>query len=83
MCSPIGDDAAAAILCSSGYLKTLPSEVQNRAVKAKASAFSGGKYRDRLLFQRWKKRVIHTQLLPVIKEVTIKRKKAPFTLMDS
>ena len=46
MCAPIGDGAAAAILCSEDYLRNLPSGVQNRAVKVKASALSGGKYRD-------------------------------------
>ena len=46
MCAPIGDGAAAAILCSESVLKNLPSEVQNRAVKVKASTLSGGKYRE-------------------------------------
>ena len=46
MCSPIGDGAAAAILCSGDFLKDLPSAVQNRAVKIKASVLTGGKYRD-------------------------------------
>ena len=46
MCAPIGDGAAAAIVCSGQYLKNLPSEVQNRAVKIRASVLSGGKYRD-------------------------------------
>lgn len=46
MCAPIGDGAAAAILCSEDYLKTLPSKVQDRSVKVRASAFAGGKYRD-------------------------------------
>jgi acetyl-CoA acetyltransferase len=45
MCAPIGDGAAAAILCSADYLKNLPSDVQNRAVKINASVLSGGKYR--------------------------------------
>ena len=46
MCAPIGDGAAAAILCSGDYLKDLPAPVQSRAVKIRASAFSGGYYRD-------------------------------------
>jgi len=46
MCAPIGDGAAAAILCSADYLRNLPSEIQSRAVKVKASALSGGKYRS-------------------------------------
>ncbi len=46
MCAPISDGAAAAILCSGDYLRNLPTQVQNRAVKVKASALSGGKYRS-------------------------------------
>jgi acetyl-CoA acetyltransferase len=45
MCAPIGDGSAAAILCSGEFLSDLPSSVRNRAVKVRASAFSGGKYR--------------------------------------
>ncbi len=45
MCAPIGDGAAAAILCSSGFLAGLPGEVRERAVKVRACALSGGKYR--------------------------------------
>ncbi len=32
MCSPIGDGAAAALVCSADYLKTLPSSVRDRGV---------------------------------------------------
>jgi acetyl-CoA acetyltransferase len=46
MCAPIGDGSAAAIVCSGDYLKGLPSDVQNRAVKVRATALAGGKYRD-------------------------------------
>jgi acetyl-CoA acetyltransferase len=45
MCAPIGDGAAAAILCSGDYLEGLPAAVRNRAVRVKASVFTGGKYR--------------------------------------
>ena len=45
MCSPIGDGAASVLMCSGDYLKTLPSNVQSRAVKIMASAFTGGKYK--------------------------------------
>lgn len=45
MCAPIGDGAAAAILCSESYLKALPGSVQDRAVKVKASVISSGKHR--------------------------------------
>jgi len=45
MCAPIGDGSAAAILCSGEFLRDLPSRVRNRAVRVRASAFSGGKYR--------------------------------------
>ena len=46
MCAPIGDGSAAAIVCSGDYLKGLPSDVQNRAVKVRATALAGGKYRE-------------------------------------
>ncbi len=46
MCAPIGDGAAAAILCSEDYLASLPAAVRDRAVKVRASVLSGGKYRD-------------------------------------
>jgi len=42
MCAPMGDGAAAAILCSEDYLKTLPSEVQNRAVLIRGMGVKGG-----------------------------------------
>ncbi|PKN68452.1 MAG: thiolase [Chloroflexi bacterium HGW-Chloroflexi-5] len=45
MCSPIGDGAAAVVMCSGDYLKNLPADVQRRAVKIKSSAFTGGKYK--------------------------------------
>lgn len=45
MCAPIGDGAAAAILCSEQYLKTMPKTVQERAVKVRGSVMSGGKHR--------------------------------------
>jgi acetyl-CoA acetyltransferase len=45
MCSPIGDGAAAALLCSAEYLQKLPKAVQERAVKIAGVGFSGGKYR--------------------------------------
>ena len=46
MCAPMGDGAAAAILCSGDYLKNLPSVVQNRAVKIMGIGMAGGKHRD-------------------------------------
>jgi acetyl-CoA acetyltransferase len=45
MCAPIGDGAAAALLCSEDYLRGQPKAVQDRAIKIRASALSGGKYR--------------------------------------
>ncbi|SLN34841.1 thiolase family protein [Oceanibacterium hippocampi] len=45
MCAPIGDGAAAAILCSGDFLANLPKEAQARAVKVRASVLTGGKYR--------------------------------------
>ena len=46
MCAPIGDGAAAALVCSKLYLDRLPAAVRQRAVKVRASALSGGKYRS-------------------------------------
>ena len=46
MCAPIGDGAAAALLCSDEFLKELPSSVQSRAVKIRASTLTSGKVRD-------------------------------------
>lgn len=45
MCSPIGDGASAAILCSGEQLDSLPAAVRDRAVKVRTSVLSGGKYR--------------------------------------
>jgi len=46
MCAPVGDGAAAALLCSEDLLNDLPSKVRDRAVRVKASTFTGGKYRS-------------------------------------
>jgi len=45
MCAPVGDGAAAALLCSEEYLKYLPEKTKDRAVKVAASVLTGGKYR--------------------------------------
>ncbi|MEO8135717.1 MAG: thiolase family protein [Betaproteobacteria bacterium] len=45
MCSPIGDGAAAALVCSEEFLRTLPPAIQRRAVRIAAQALTGGKYR--------------------------------------
>jgi acetyl-CoA acetyltransferase len=46
MCAPIGDGAAASIVVSEAFLKRMPREVQERAVRIRASSLSGGKYRS-------------------------------------
>ena len=46
MCAPIGDGAAAALLCSAEYLEKLPAAVKERAIKIAGVGFSGGKYRS-------------------------------------
>jgi len=46
MCAPIGDGAAAALLCSREYLAELPQYVRERAIKIAAVSFAGGKYRS-------------------------------------
>jgi acetyl-CoA acetyltransferase len=45
MCAPIGDGAAAALLCSASMLAELPARVRERAVRVRASVLTGGKYR--------------------------------------
>lgn len=45
MCAPIGDGAAAALVCSEAYLARAPAAVQARAVRIAASALTSGKYR--------------------------------------
>ncbi len=45
MCAPIGDGAAAALVCSERYLATMPPRIRERAVCVRASCLSGGKYR--------------------------------------
>jgi acetyl-CoA acetyltransferase len=45
MCSPLGDGAAAALLCSEEALQNFAPAVRERAVRVRASELSGGKYR--------------------------------------
>jgi acetyl-CoA acetyltransferase len=45
MCAPIGDGAAAALICSDKGLRYFPKDIQETAIKIKASTLSGGKYR--------------------------------------
>jgi acetyl-CoA acetyltransferase len=45
MCAPIGDGAAAAIVCSEDRLRKLLDDVRSCAVRIRASATSGGKHR--------------------------------------
>ena len=46
MCAPVGDGAAAALVCSAAYLKRLPLAVRSRAARIAASVLTGGKYRQ-------------------------------------
>lgn len=43
MCAPIGDGAAAALLCSRAYLERQPAGVRERAVKLSASVLTNGR----------------------------------------
>lgn len=45
MCAPVGDGAAAAILCSERFLRQQPARVRERAVRIRSFSISGGKYR--------------------------------------
>jgi acetyl-CoA acetyltransferase len=44
MCAPIGDAAAAALLCSGAFLRNLPADTRRRAVRVRAHAVSGGRF---------------------------------------
>ena len=45
MCAPIGDGAAAALLCSEGRLATLPAALQERAIRITGIGQSSGRMR--------------------------------------
>ncbi len=45
MCSPVGDGAAAVLVCSENFLRGQPAEVQDRAIRIRACELAGGKYR--------------------------------------
>jgi acetyl-CoA acetyltransferase len=45
MCSPLGDGAAAALLCSEDALADFPAAARARAVRVRTSQLAGGKYR--------------------------------------
>ncbi len=45
MCAPIGDGAAAALVCSGAWLARQPAGVRARAVRIAASTMTAGKYR--------------------------------------
>lgn len=45
MCAPLGDGAAAALVCSERYLRKQPKEIQARAIRISGIGTSGGKYR--------------------------------------
>ena len=42
MCAPLGDAAAAALLCSASLLRRAPAEVRSRAVRVRGHAIAGG-----------------------------------------
>lgn len=46
MCAPIGDGAAAAIVCSAAALAAMPDHVRDRAVRVASSVLRSGVYRD-------------------------------------
>ncbi|HEX2892325.1 thiolase family protein [Vineibacter terrae] len=45
MCAPIGDGAAAALVCSGDWLRRQPPEVRARAIAIRGIGLAGGKYR--------------------------------------
>ncbi len=46
MCAPVSDGAAAAVVCSAGYLAGCAPEVRERAVAIRACALTGGSWRE-------------------------------------
>ncbi len=46
MCAPISDGAAAVVLGSGAWLKRQSAAVQRRAIRVRACALAGGRYRD-------------------------------------
>jgi acetyl-CoA acyltransferase len=42
MCSPVGDGASSAIVCSEEFLKRMPGDVQKRAIKISACVYMSG-----------------------------------------
>lgn len=46
MCAPIGDGASAALVCSEQFLRSMPRATQERAIRIRASAATGGTYRS-------------------------------------
>ena len=45
MCAPIGDAAAAAVLCSRSFLSTLSSDIRARAIRVRGHAIASGRMR--------------------------------------
>lgn len=45
MCAPMGDGAAAAIVCSEAALQALPAAVKDRAIRVESCAFASGGFR--------------------------------------
>ncbi|MGD9810513.1 MAG: thiolase family protein [Sphingobium sp.] len=45
MCAPVGDGAAAALVCSERMLRDLPASVRERAIRIRGSGLSGGTFR--------------------------------------
>jgi len=44
MCSPIGDAAAAAVICSADALRAMPEKIRTRAVRVRGHAVAGGRF---------------------------------------
>jgi acetyl-CoA acyltransferase len=45
MCAPIGDAAAAALLCSKAALRDMPAKARKRAIRIRGHGVSGGRFR--------------------------------------
>mgnify|MGYP001186290419 CR=1 FL=1 len=46
MCAPIGDGSASALVCSQDFLRQLPAETRERAVRIRGTGLAGGTFRS-------------------------------------
>ena len=68
MCAPLSDGAAAIVICSDAFYKTLPQQTQRSAIRIRACTLQGGQYRSLsapdLVHHAANKAFSHAQLTP-------------------